>query len=226
MTQPARLQGKARRGDHGAMDSFERNWNRACHELAQRDPILAGPIERWRDERLRPHGDLFHSLARAMVGQQISVAAAEALWQRLLARLGRPTPTAFLAAGGDTLAACGLTRARAGWLVALAAHFQRPEAARDWARDWAQGTDDDLTRALAAFAGVGPWTAAMAAIFALGRLDVLPLSDIGLQRAVCRLYGGPRSADRLAQLARAWRPWRTVACWHLWRDLDPLPVAY
>lgn len=218
-----RLPGAARCGDHGAMDAFDEAWTRACHQLERRDAILAGPIGRFRGERLRPHGDLFHSLARAIVGQQLSVAAAEALWRRLLARLGQPAPAAFLAAGSAALAECGLTRARAGWLTALAARFLEPETA---GRDWTRGSDDEVLRALAAFAGVGPWTAAMAAIFALGRLDVLPLADIGLQRAVCRLYGGDRRPARLAAVARAWRPWRTVACWHLWRHFDPLPVAY
>ena len=66
----------------------------------------------------------------------------------------------------------------------------------------------------------------MAMIFALGRMDVLPLADIGLQRAVERVYGGARSPQRLQELGETWRPWRTVAAWYLWRDLDPVPVAY
>jgi DNA-3-methyladenine glycosylase II len=154
---------------------------------------------------------------RAVTGQQISVLAAERIWQRLLARLGRPSPDAVLSAGEEALAACGLTRRKAASLVAIAGGLATGAALPD-SRD-----------ALLALPGVGPWTADMVAIFALGEGDIMPLGDVGLHRAIADRYGITRQEldrERLLALAEPWRPWRSIAVWYLWRDLDPVPVAY
>ena len=193
------------------------DWTAGSAHLARTDPVMAGLIAAYAGERLQPHGDVFATLARAITGQQISVPAAESIWQRLLALLGEPRPGAVLAAGEAALAGCGLTRRKAACLTAIAGEI-------------AAGAALPASReALLALPGVGPWTADMVAIFALGEADVLPLADIGLQRAIAGLYGIDRAAldrRRMEELAEAWRPWRTIAVWYLWRDLDPMPVAY
>ncbi len=206
-----------------ALHGFDDRWRRACAALAARDAVLGGFVARYAGERLEPHGDVFRALARAVVGQQISAPAAERIWARVLGRIGEAAPRTVEDVGEDALRDCGLTRRKAEYLVSLARRFA---AAPMVAADWSRQSDDEAGATLRGFRGVGPWTAGMAMIFALGRLDVLPETDIGLQRAAAGLYGAPRSAEGLAALAEAWRPWRTVAAWHLWRDLDPAPVAY
>ena len=190
-------------------------WTRACDHLGAADPVMVGLMARYEGEVLLPHGDVFRTLARAVTGQQISVPAAERIWLRLVERLGEATPAGVLAAGADAMAACGLTRRKAAALVAIA-------------QGWG-GAAPATREALLALPGVGPWTADMVAIFALGEPDILPLADIGLHRAVAQHYGVTRDSldgAALERLAAPWRPWRSVAVWHLWRDLDPVPVAY
>ena len=204
-----------------ANDDLTAGWGRACRELARADPVMAGLVARYPGEALVPHGDTFRTLMRAITGQQISVSAAEAIWRRLLGRLGAATPAAVLASDEATLAACGLTRRKAAALHGIASAF------RDGYR--IEGAPGDADAALLALPGVGRWTADMVSIFALGRPDILPAADIGLLRAVSRHYAVARDdldAVALAQIAEAWRPWRSVATWYLWRDLDPVPVAY
>jgi len=193
------------------------HWAAGCRHLAGADAVLAELIARYGDERLEPHGDVFATLARAITGQQISVLAAERIWQRLLDCLEKATPAAVLAMGEPALAGCGLTRRKAASLTAIAAGIEAGSAI------------PDSREALLALPGVGPWTADMVAIFALGAPDVLPLGDIGLHRAIAASYGVDRRTldhDGLQRFALPWRPWRSIAVWYLWRDLDPLPVSY
>lgn len=192
-------------------------WAAGCELLARRDPVMAGLIAVYGGERLEPHCDVFATLMRAVTGQQISVLAAERIWQRMLDRLAVPTPDAVLSAGEADLTACGLTRRKAACLVAIAGGLVAGAAL------------PDSREALLALPGVGPWTADMVAIFALGEPDIMPLGDVGLHRAIADRYGigrGELDRDRLLGLAEPWRPWRSIAVWHLWRDLDPVPVAY
>lgn len=193
-------------------------WQEGCRHLCRIDPHLATLVARYAGERLEPHGDVFSTLARAITGQQISVLAAERIWSRLCALLGRVTPEAVLGTGAEALAGCGLTRRKAASLEAIA---------RGIAID---GRAMPSRRAdLLALSGVGPWTADMVAIFALGEADILPVGDIGLQKAVAARYGLAREVVDglgLERMARSWRPWRSIAVWHLWRDLDPVPVIY
>lgn len=193
-------------------------WNTGCRHLAGVDTVLAELIVSYGDERLEPHGDVFATLARAIIGQQISVLAAERIWLRVLDLLGTVSPQAVVEAGEGALARCGLTRRKAASLATIAQGIAQGEQAMPGSREQ-----------LLALPGVGPWTADMVAIFALGAADILPVGDIGLQRAIVARYGIVRQAlDRggLERLAEPWRPWRSIAVWYLWRDLDPVPVTY
>ena len=197
---------------------FAEIWWRAAETLCRRDPRLGAVIERYPGERLEPHGDLFRSLMRAIVGQQISVIASERIWDRLTRNLAAITPQDVARVDVATMRGCGLTRAKASSIAAAA------RVMATW-QD-APSESGEIRQRLLALGGVGPWTVDMVLIFAAGDLDVLPVADIGLQRAVASIYGCPRSPDAVRSRASAWHPWRTVATWYLWRDLDPLPVAY
>ncbi len=200
-------------------------WDTACHELAESDRVLGKLIARYPGGTLSSHGDAFYTLARAIVGQQISVKAADAVWARLESHLARVTPDAALAADAEALRGCGLSWRKAEYLHDLATHFADGRLGDDL---FGRAEDAELLARLTAVRGIGRWSAEMFLIFHLMRPDVLPLDDIGLLRAIGIYYGdGEKAGVREARaIAAAWAPWRTVATWYLWRALDPVPVAY
>jgi DNA-3-methyladenine glycosylase II len=204
-------------------------WDDASSALASRDPLLGVLIERHRGARLSGSGDAFTTLANAIVGQQISVAAAAGIWGRISSRFPGLAPMDVAAAALETLRGCGLSGRKAEYLKGIAEAFLRDDYSP---RIFDALGDDEVRARLCALRGIGPWTAEMFLIFHLHRPDVLPLGDVGLHRAARTLYGWPdgeTSADtigRLSTLGESWRPWRTVAVWYLWRDLDIEPVVY
>ncbi len=200
-------------------------WEAAAAELAQADPGMAELVARYAGLGLGSRGDPFSTLARSIVGQQISVKAADAVWARLLGAVERIVPEAVLAVDAQTLSASGLSRRKVEYLTDLADHFVR---GRLQPERWAERDDTEIIAELTAVRGIGRWTAEMFLIFNLMRPDVFPLDDIGLQRAIClRYFGGERQSPKvLAGFGERWRPWRTVATWYLWRSLDPVPVEY
>jgi len=200
-------------------------WSRATHELALADTAMARLIAAHPGAALVSRGDPFGTLARSIVGQQISVKAADAVWGRFQARLGTVAPETLLALGTAGLEGCGLSQRKREYLLDLAAHFLSGQL--DPAT-WPQLADEEIIAELTTVRGIGRWTAEMFLIFNLMRPDVLPLDDIGLQRAVERHYFAGEKATKksIALLGEGWRPWRSVATWYLWRSLDPVIVEY
>jgi DNA-3-methyladenine glycosylase II len=200
-------------------------WNRAKRELVRNDAVIGEIIRRFPRIHLTPRGDPFHTLARSIVGQQISVKAAQAVWNRLGGTLSAVTPAQVVRAGPQPMLACGLSRRKVEYLLDLAEHFR---SGRIVPERWGAMHDEEVIAELIEVRGIGRWTAEMFLIFNLLRPDVLPLDDLGLQRAVRLAYrGGRKLSERgLLRIAAAWRPWRSVATWYLWRSLDPLPVEY
>ncbi|MBS4095784.1 MAG: DNA-3-methyladenine glycosylase 2 family protein [Sulfuricella sp.] len=200
-------------------------WEAAGAELTRNDPVLAAIIRRYPGMNLRSRGDAFQTLARAIVGQQISVKASETVWGRFAALFPEIVPAAVAAAVPEDLQGCGLSRRKTEYIQDLAGHFH--SGALDPAR-WESMDDEAIIAELTEVRGIGRWTAEMFLIFNLLRPDVLPLDDIGLQKAVARHYGNSEvpSRARLREIAAAWAPWRSVATWYLWRSLDPEPVEY
>lgn len=200
-------------------------WPRATRALARRDRILRRLIERYDGELLKPRGDPFGTLARAIVGQQISVKAAASVWARLEERLGGVAPETVAGARTDRLRRAGLSRMKALYCKSLARNFL--DGSVDPA-GWRAKDDEAVIAELTRVKGIGRWTAEMFLIFHLLRPDVLPLDDIGLQRALALHYADGRKLDRdeMMAIGETWRPWRSVATWYMWRSLDPLPVLY
>jgi DNA-3-methyladenine glycosylase II len=200
-------------------------WQQACAELAAADPVMDALIARYPDAVLANRGDPFQTLARAIVGQQISVKAADSVWARFaaFAQTIRPEHVATLEL--DALAACGLSRRKAEYLRDLAGHFVdgRIEPAR-----WKKMEDEAVIAELIDVRGIGRWTAEMFLIFSLRRPDVWPVDDIGLQKAVALHYlnDARPTTTTLRQHGERHAPWRTVATWYLWRSLDPVVVQY
>ena len=200
-------------------------WDRASRELAARDEVMAALVAAYPEASLSSRGEPFATLARSIVGQQISVKAADSVWARFGAALPVLSPEAVLAAGAPGLEGCGLSRRKIEYLLDLAERFA--DGRLDPAHWHAMG-DGAVCQELCKVHGIGLWTAQMFLMFNLLRPDVLPLDDKGLQRAVARLYrrGQNPSREELACQGETWRPWRSVATWYLWRSLDPVAVAY
>ncbi|KVW96805.1 DNA-3-methyladenine glycosylase family protein [Thiobacillus denitrificans] len=200
-------------------------WHTACAELAAADPVMAALIARYPDAILANRGDPFQTLARAIVGQQISVKAADSVWARFAGYAQTVSPEHIATLELDALAACGLSRRKAEYLRDLAGHFAdgRVEPTR-----WKKMEDEAVIAELIDVRGIGRWTAEMFLIFSLRRPDVWPVDDIGLQKAVAMHYfAGERPTPKaLRQHGERHTPWRTVATWYLWRSLDPAVVQY
>lgn len=200
-------------------------WDEACADLMKRDRILRKMIPTYGPAHLVSRGDPFVTLARAVVGQQISVKAAQSVWERLHAVCPRLTPAQFLRAGPEKLAGCGLSKRKAEYMIDLAGHFK---AGTVHVAQWAQMDDEAVIAELTQIRGIGRWTAEMFLMFNLMRPNVLPLDDIGLINAISTNYfsGEPVTRSEAREVAANWEPWRTVATWYMWRSLDPLPVTY
>jgi DNA-3-methyladenine glycosylase II len=210
-----------------------RYWDEAARALSRQDRVLARLIRRYPGVHLKRRTEPFTTLARAIVGQQISVKAAESIWRRFVALVHDAPHRGFpklLAARVATvpiekLRACGLSQRKAEYLVDLGDHFA---SGRLDPKRWKKLDDEALIAGLVDVKGIGRWTAEMFLIFHELRPDVLPVDDIGLQRALGAHYNGGDRLERAAMIALAepWRPWRSVATWYLWRSLDPVPVEY
>lgn len=207
------------------MSAVSCDWDLGARTLAERDPVMAAMIAHAGEARLTSRGDAFLTLARSIVGQQISVKAADTVWGRLCERVDPLLPQHLVAVGIDGLVGCGLSQRKMLYLDELARGFLsgalQPES-------WRGMDDDSVIRVLCEIRGIGRWTAEMFLIFNLQRPDVFPLDDVGLQRAVAQSYcaGVKPTRAELQALGERWRPWRSLATWYLWRDLDPVPVAY
>ncbi len=201
-------------------------WDTAVAYLIRRDRIMKKLIPKFPNISLVSRGNPFMTLARSIVGQQISVKAAESVWQRLLLECGRrPTPSSIQKAGVEKLRAAGLSGRKAEYILDLSTHFSEKLV---HPKKWATMDDESVIAELTAIRGIGRWTAEMFLIFNLQRPDVLPLDDVGLLNAISLHYfsGEPVSRFEAREVAQGWQPWSTVATWYLWRSLDPVPVEY
>ena len=200
-------------------------WLRARRALARGDPTLAAIMRTHRGAFLVRRGEPFMTLARAIVGQQISVRAAQSVWDRVLLVAPEVTPAAVLALDRARLRACGLSVRKVEYIADLARHFADGTI---HVQRWPEMDDEAVIAELVQVRGIGRWTAEMFLIFNLLRPDVFPVDDLGLQKAIRRAYFNGRSVTpaRMRRLAERWAPWRSVATWYLWRSLDPVPVEY
>lgn len=200
-------------------------WQDACKHLMKRDRVMKKLIPRHPDVCLQSRGDAFVTLARSIVGQQISVKAAQSVWDRFESLTRKTTPAQVLKLKVDDMRAAGLSVRKVEYLVDLALHFSDK---RVRVNEWPQMDDEAIISELVAIRGIGRWTAEMFLIFHLMRPNVLPLDDIGLQNGISQAYfsGEPVSRSEIREVAGSWAPFCSVATWYIWRSLDPLPVSY
>ena len=212
----------------GPFRSSPELWEEACKHLAKRDRVMKKLIPRLGEGRLESRSDAFTTLARSIVGQQISVPAAQAVWDRFVALIAGPShrlaPAAVLQLDAPSIRAAGLSARKVEYLCDLAKHF---EDGTVHVQQWREMDDEAIIDELVAIRGIGRWTAEMFLIFHLLRPNVLPLDDVGLIKGISVNYfsGEPVSRAEAREVGEAWAPFRSVATWYIWRSLDPQPVA-
>ncbi|RDU97867.1 DNA-3-methyladenine glycosylase family protein [Trinickia dinghuensis] len=196
-------------------------WDRACADLVKRDRILKRLIPKFGPVHLVNGNDPFVTLARSVVGQQVSVQVAQAVWERIESACPKLAPAQFKKLGQEKLVACGLSKRKSEYLLDLAQHFVSGALHVD---KWTSMDDEAVVAELTQIRGIGRWTAEMFLIFNLSRPDVLPLDDPSLTRAISVNYfsGEPVTRSEVREVAANWEPWRTVATWYMWRSLEGL----
>ena len=200
-------------------------WDDACAHLMAQDRVMKGLIPKFGTACLETRGDAFITLARSIVGQQISVKAAQTVWDRFALLPTRMTPADILKLKVDDMRAAGLSARKVEYLVDLSLHFDNRLL---HVKDWGAMDDEAIIAELVAIRGIGRWTAEMFLIFHLMRPNVLPLDDVGLINGISKCYfsGEVVSRSDAREVAVAWAPYCSVATWYIWRSLDPLPVNY
>lgn len=200
-------------------------WGEACKHLMKKDRVMKRLIPQFGPACLESRGDAFITLARSVVGQQISVKAAQTIWERFARLAKKLTPQQVLRLKVDDMRAAGLSARKVEYLVDLSLHFDRGSLHLD---AWQTMDDEGIIAELQAVRGIGRWTAEMFLIFHLMRPNVLPLDDVGLIKGISKCYFSGESVSRseAREVALAWAPYCSVATWYIWRSLDPLPVEY
>ena len=201
-------------------------WEKACADLMKQDRILRKIIPKYTQvEFLTTRGDPFQTLARAIVGQQISVKAAQAVWDRVVATQKKFTAGNILKTEPTQFREAGMSVRKVEYLRDLANHFENGGLGH---ANWDKLDDETIIKELVAIRGIGRWTAEMFLMFHLRRPNVLPLDDLGLIKGISLAYfsGEPVSRSEAKEVAANWEPWKTVATWYMWRSIDPIPVEY
>ncbi|MCC2632795.1 MAG: alkA [Ramlibacter sp.] len=200
-------------------------WDEARKYLTRKDRVMKRLIPQFGTACLQSRGDAFTTLARSIVGQQISVKAAQSVWDRFATLPKRMTPASVLKLKVDDMRGAGLSARKIEYLVDLALHFDSGAIHVD---AWLGMEDEEIIAELVGIRGIGRWTAEMFLIFHLMRPNVLPLDDVGLITGISKNYFSGEAVSRsdAREVAAAWNPYCSVATWYIWRSLDPLPVAY
>ena len=200
-------------------------WTIATRELAQRDGVMAQLILSYPNSVMSSRGQPFYTLVRSVVGQQISVKAADSIWARFVLLVPKVTPKHVLAQSIEHLRSVGLSARKAEYIHAVAEFFVQKRVGQAY---WEQRTDDEIIEELSSIRGIGRWTAEMFLMFTLLRPNVFPVDDIGLLRGLEKNYHGARVTPSVARAVyfERFSPWASVATWYLWRSLDPVEVRY
>jgi len=200
-------------------------WSSAKRILKKNDKKLGNIIDLYPNDFLFSKSDAFLTLARSIVGQQISVKAAQSIWDKLILKIGKINPKLIIKTHSNTLKSTGLSRQKVLYLKNLSHAFIHKELKIEL---WNEMSDEEIIDDLIKIKGIGRWTAEMFLIFNLCRADVFPLDDIGMIKGVCKIYDikYPISRNKLIEIGNNWKPYRSVATWYLWRSLDPIPVEY
>jgi DNA-3-methyladenine glycosylase II len=201
------------------------NAEAARRHLMRRDPVMRDIIKAVGPFEMQLRGKPYQSLVRAIIYQQLAGAAASAIERRFLALFGGGVPSApeLAAATDEELRTAGISRQKAGYLRSIAEHFASGHLSDT---KLMRAPDEVVVEQVTQIKGVGRWTADMLLMFCLGRPDVLPVGDLGIQNAMKLAYGldaAPKPAEMI-EIADPWRPYRSAGAWYLWRRGDVLTL--
>ena len=203
----------------------KKNWILEINNLKKKDKILKKIINRYKSEQLKSKKNAFLTLAKSITGQQISVKAANSIWQKLEKKLKKVSPNNILKLKKIEIARCGFSKQKVNYLLNLANFFKKN---KNIEKKWKRVEDEKVIEDLVKIKGIGRWTAEMFLIFYLLRPNIFPSADIGLLKAISINYNFkyPLKNREIKKFQKKWHPWSTVATWYLWRSLDPIPVKY
>ncbi len=199
-------------------------WNTACKELASTDQVMHNLITQYSNNKLSSICNPFYSLSKSIVGQQISVAAASAIWKRLEKKYDILGGCCFQIGDLKDLRKIGLSERKALYLIGLSNNLSDFNSYSYWTNL----NDKEVFSHLIKYKGIGPWSIKMFQIFCLNRPDIFSCDDLGLIRAIGNNYFNGKRIDKnkADDFALKWKPWRTAASWFLWRSIDPEIVLY
>ena len=207
------------------MDKGKPPWWDEAVEFLKQDELLGKVVKQYPDGSLEGKGELFETTIRSIVGQQISVKAAQSVWDRLEIKIKKVTPINIKKLHSNSLKSVGLSRQKVQYLKNLSDAFIKYKIKIHL---WEKMNDEEIIQDLIQIKGIGRWTAEMFLIFNLCRADIFPLDDIGMIRGICKIYNlkYPINRDKVSKIGDKWKPYRSIATWYLWRSLDPIPVEY
>ena len=200
-------------------------WEKAKKDLIKKDKKLGSIIKNYPKDFLFSKSDPFYTLASSIVGQQISVNAAQAVWNKFENKIIKVTPINVANMHFMSMKSCGLSRQKVSYLKSLSDAFMCKKITPI---NWKKLPDEEIINELVQVKGIGRWTAEMFLIFNLTRPDIFPADDLGLIKGICNCYNlkYPIDKERAIKMSENWKPYRSVATWYFWRSLDPIPVEY
>ncbi|ALE01259.1 hypothetical protein GS41_00700 [Candidatus Pseudothioglobus singularis] len=201
-------------------------WQQSKEFLTHTDPKLAKLILEHQQYSISSRGEALETLLRSIVGQQISVQAAASVWGKLEKKIGKIKPENVILMSFEELKSCGLSKQKVQYIINICNHFIN-FSIKDHLY-WENRSFESIYDELITIKGVGPWTAEMFGMFYLLEKDIFPIKDIGIIRAMNQIYGEgkPLSLEKIIAISETWRPYRSVACWFLWRSIDSEEVLY
>ena len=202
-----------------------KNWLIAKNNLIKKDKILKKIITKYKKDKLKSKNDAFLTLSKSIAGQQISVKAANSIWNKLEKRIKKVSSRNILKLKRNEIAKCGFSKQKITYLQNLAIFFEKN---KNIEKKWKKEEDEKIIEDLITIKGIGRWTAEMFLIFYLLRPNIFPCADVGLLKAISINYNlkYPLKDSQIINFKKKWAPWSTVATWYLWRSLDPIPVKY
>ena len=201
-------------------------WQQSKEFLTHADSKLAKLILEHQQYSISSRGEALETLLRSIVGQQISVQAAASVWGKLEKKIGKIKPENVILMSFEELKSCGLSKQKVQYIINICNHFIN-FSIKDHLY-WENRSFESIYDELITIKGVGPWTAEMFGMFYLLEKDIFPIKDIGIIRAMNQIYGEgkPLDLEKIIAISETWRPYRSVACWFLWRSIDSEEVLY
>ena len=200
-------------------------WNKGKIYLSNKDKVLKKLIQTYRNEYLNLNSNYFHSLINSIIGQQISVSAADSMKTKFFKLKRNITPQTVSKLGTTDLRKCGLSRQKILYIRNISKFFLQN---KNFIKNINKSSEEEIYNNLIEIKGVGNWTIHMFLMFSYGSSNIFPTGDLGFLKAISKLYKVqlPISERKLKLLYKKWSPYSSQATWYLWRSLDPIPVNY